>query len=80
VTVGPAPIVISMVVGFEIYGLGGALYSTALAVFAMALLDAAARTAPPRPAARPDVPVKPGEPPPAASTPGAPAVSPAAGG
>lgn len=72
VTVGPAPVVIAMVVGFEIYGVGGALYSTALAVFAIALLDAAARTAPAR--------AKPGEPPPAAPAAGGPKVSPAAGG
>ncbi len=39
--VGPAAIVITMIVGFEIYGIGGAFYGAALAVFAMAALDAA---------------------------------------
>ena len=38
-TVGPAAIVIAMVVGFEIYGIGGAFYGTALAVLGVALLD-----------------------------------------
>ena len=41
VIVGPAAIVITMIVGFEIYGIGGAFYGAALAVFAMAALDAA---------------------------------------
>jgi predicted PurR-regulated permease PerM len=42
VTVGSAAIVIAVVVGFEIYGLGGSVYGAALAVFVVALLDAAA--------------------------------------
>ena len=70
-TVGPAAIVIAIVVGFEIYGIGGALYGTALAVFAVALLDAAARAAPPRPEL--------GEPAPATPATGGPAVNPAVG-
>lgn len=41
-TVGSAAIVIAVVVGFEIYGLGGAVYGAALAVFAVMLLQAAA--------------------------------------
>jgi predicted PurR-regulated permease PerM len=40
-TVGPAAIVIALVVGFEVYGVGGAFYGAALAVFGVALLDAA---------------------------------------
>lgn len=39
--VGPAAIVIGVIVGFEIYGIGGALYGTILAIFGVALLDAA---------------------------------------
>jgi predicted PurR-regulated permease PerM len=39
--VGPAAIVIALVVGFEVYGVGGAFYGAALAVFGVALLDAA---------------------------------------
>jgi len=42
-TVGPAAVVIALVLGFEVYGVGGALYSAALAVFLMAGLDAAGR-------------------------------------
>ncbi len=41
--VGPAAVIIALVVGFEVYGLGGALYAAALAVFLMAGLDAAGR-------------------------------------
>lgn len=41
--VGPAAVVIALVIGFEVYGLGGALYGAALAVFLMAGLDAAGR-------------------------------------
>lgn len=41
--VGPAAVVIALVVGFEVYGLGGALYGAALAVFVVAALDAAGR-------------------------------------
>jgi predicted PurR-regulated permease PerM len=40
-TVGPAAILIALVVGFEVYGVGGAFYGAALAVFGVALLDAA---------------------------------------
>ncbi len=39
-TVGPAAIVIALVVGFEVYGVGGAFYGAALAIFGVALLDA----------------------------------------
>lgn len=39
--VGPAAIVIAMIVGFEVYGIGGAFYAAALVVFAVALLEAA---------------------------------------
>ncbi len=39
--VGPAAIVIALSIGFEIYGFGGAAVGAVLAVFAMALLDAA---------------------------------------
>jgi predicted PurR-regulated permease PerM len=38
--VGPAPLVIAAVLGFELYGIGGAFYGAVLAVFAVALLDA----------------------------------------
>ena len=41
-TVGPAAIVIALVVGFEVYGVGGAFYGAALATLGVALLDAAA--------------------------------------
>jgi predicted PurR-regulated permease PerM len=40
-SVGPAVIVISVIVGFEIYGIGGAIYAAILAVFGIAVLDAA---------------------------------------
>ena len=40
-SVGPAAILIALVVGFEVYGVGGAYYGAALAVFGVALLDAA---------------------------------------
>jgi putative heme transporter len=39
--VGPAPIVIAVILGFEVYGVGGAFYAATLAIFGMALLDAA---------------------------------------
>jgi predicted PurR-regulated permease PerM len=39
--VGPAAIVIALIIGFEVYGFGGAFYSAALAVYAVAALDAA---------------------------------------
>lgn len=42
-TVGPAVIVIALVLGFDVYGVGGAYYGAALAVFGVAALDAAAR-------------------------------------
>lgn len=41
--VGPAAIVIGVIVGFEVYGIGGAVYATILAIFGVALLDAAGR-------------------------------------
>jgi predicted PurR-regulated permease PerM len=37
--VGPAVIVISVVLGYEVYGVGGAAYTAALAVFAVSALD-----------------------------------------
>ncbi len=40
--VGPAAIVIALVLGFEIYGVGGAFYGVALAILGVAYLDAAA--------------------------------------
>ena len=40
-SVGPAVIVISVIVGFEIYGIGGAIYAAILAIFGTAILDAA---------------------------------------
>ena len=39
--VGPAVIVIAVIVGFEIYGIGGAIYAAILAIFGIAVLDAA---------------------------------------
>lgn len=39
--VGPAVVVIAVIVGFEIYGIGGALFGSVLAIFAVAMLDAA---------------------------------------
>jgi predicted PurR-regulated permease PerM len=47
-SVGPAAILIALVVGFEVYGVGGAYYGTALAVFGIALLDAAGEPLPSR--------------------------------
>jgi predicted PurR-regulated permease PerM len=41
--VGPAAIVIAVILGFEVYGVGGAIYAAALAIFGIALLDAAGR-------------------------------------
>lgn len=41
VHVGPAVIVIVALIGFEVYGFGGTFYATALAVFAVAALEAA---------------------------------------
>lgn len=41
--VGPAVPVIVAALGYEVYGIGGALYGTAIAVFLLALADAAAR-------------------------------------
>ena len=57
-SVGPAAILIALVVGFEVYGVGGAYYGAALAVFGVALLDAAGEPAPSRApgAARPVAP------------------------
>ena len=40
-SVGPAVIVIAVIVGFEVYGIGGALYAAILAIFGIAMLDAA---------------------------------------
>ena len=40
-TVGPAVVVIAVIVGFEVYGIGGALFAAVLAIFAIAMLDAA---------------------------------------
>jgi predicted PurR-regulated permease PerM len=41
--VGPAVVVIALVLGFEIYGVGGAYYGAALATFGVAALDAVGR-------------------------------------
>lgn len=41
--VGPAPIVITALVAFEVYGFGGVAVALALVVFGFALLDASAR-------------------------------------
>lgn len=41
--VGPAVVVIALVLGFDAYGVGGAYYGAALAVFGVAALDAAGR-------------------------------------
>lgn len=38
--VGPAVVVIAVIVGFEIYGIGGALFAAVLAIFAIAVVDA----------------------------------------
>lgn len=43
VAVGPAVVLIALVLGFDAYGIGGAYYGAALAVFGVALLDAAGR-------------------------------------
>jgi predicted PurR-regulated permease PerM len=40
-SVGPAVVVIAVIVGFEIYGVGGAVFAAILAIFAIAMLDAA---------------------------------------
>lgn len=40
-TVGPAVVVIAVIVGFEVYGIGGALFAAVLAIFGIAMLDAA---------------------------------------
>ena len=47
-SVGPAAILIALVVGFEVYGVGGAYYGAALAVLGVALLDAAGEPGPTR--------------------------------
>lgn len=39
--VGPAAVVIAVIVGFEVYGIGGAVYGAILAIFGVAMLDAA---------------------------------------
>lgn len=41
--VGPAVIVIALVLGYDVYGVGGAYYTAALAVFGVAVLDAIGR-------------------------------------
>jgi putative heme transporter len=41
--VGPAVVVIALVLGFDAYGVGGAYYGAALAVFGVAALDAAGK-------------------------------------
>jgi predicted PurR-regulated permease PerM len=43
--VGPAVIVITLVLGFEVYGVGGAYYGVALAIFGVAALDGVGRAA-----------------------------------
>jgi predicted PurR-regulated permease PerM len=43
--VGPAVVVIALVLGFDVYGVGGAYYGAALAVFGVALLEALGRAA-----------------------------------
>jgi predicted PurR-regulated permease PerM len=43
--VGPAVVVIALVVGFDVYGVGGAFYGMALAVFGVAALDAVGQEA-----------------------------------
>lgn len=43
--VGPAAVVIALVLGYEVYGVGGAFYGMALAVFGVAALDALGREA-----------------------------------
>ncbi|MGH9213900.1 MAG: AI-2E family transporter [Acidimicrobiales bacterium] len=48
--VGPAAIVIGVIVGFEVYGIGGALYAAILAIFGVAILDAAGSSTSPDPA------------------------------
>jgi predicted PurR-regulated permease PerM len=40
-SVGPAVVVIAVIVGFEIYGVGAAMFGAILAIFAIAMLDAA---------------------------------------
>lgn len=44
--VGPAVVVIAVIVGFEVYGIGGALFAAILAIFGIAMLDAAGDLAP----------------------------------
>jgi putative heme transporter len=39
--VGPAVIVIAVIVGFEVYGIGGAIYAAILAIFGIAVVEAA---------------------------------------
>ena len=51
--VGPAVVVIALVLGFDAYGVGGAYYGAALTVFGVALLDAAGRAQGERAAATP---------------------------
>ena len=44
VRLGPAAATVVGLLGFELYGIGGAVYGIALAVIALAALDAAGRT------------------------------------
>lgn len=45
IVVGPAAVVISLLLGYDVYGIGGALGGLALTVFAVALIDTAATAA-----------------------------------
>jgi predicted PurR-regulated permease PerM len=49
-SVGPAVVVIAVIVGFEVYGIGGALFAAVLAIFGIAILDAAGELAAAAPA------------------------------
>lgn len=54
-SVGPAAIVVAVIVGFEVYGIGGALYAAILAIFGTAVLDAAGNPDPsPQPEPEPE--------------------------
>jgi len=46
--IGPAAVVIFFLLGYDVYGVGGAVFGTAIGVFALALLDAFAEDAGPR--------------------------------
>lgn len=45
IVVGPAVVVVALVLGFDVYGIGGAYYGAALAVFGVAALEAVGRSA-----------------------------------